>query len=126
MATPKQIHTDNAPAAVGAYSQALASPNMVFTSGQLPIDPATGKMPEDISEQAKQSLTNVKSILEAAGTGMHKVLKTTVYLTDINNFAAVNTVYETFFANPFPARSCFAVKDLPLGAKVEIEVVAML
>lgn len=126
MTAPKQIDTNKAPAAVGAYSQALASPNMVFTSGQLPIDPVSGKMPEDIGYQAKQSLTNVKSILEAAGTDMGKVLKTTVYLTDIKDFAAVNAVYETFFAKPFPARSCFAVKDLPLGAKVEIEVVAML
>ncbi|CAK7028306.1 MAG: 2-iminobutanoate/2-iminopropanoate deaminase [Desulfovibrio sp.] len=126
MNSPRQIHTDTAPAAVGAYSQALASPNMVFTSGQLPINPVTGKMPEDVSEQARQSLINVKNILEAAGTGIGKVLKTTIYLADIKDFAAVNAVYETFFAAPFPARSCFAVKDLPLGAKVEIEAIAML
>lgn len=120
-----QIDTDKAPGAVGPYSQALATENLVFASGQLPIDPATKTMPDDIKEQAAQSLRNVKSILEAAGSGLDKVLKTTVYLADIKDFPAVNEVYSTFFAKPFPARSCFAVAALPLGAKVEIEVVAI-
>lgn len=120
-----QIDTDKAPGAVGPYSQALATENLVFASGQLPIDPATKTMPDDIKEQAAQSLRNVKSILEAAGSGLDKVLKTTVYLADIKDFPAVNEVYSTFFSKPFPARSCFAVAALPLGAKVEIEVVAI-
>ena len=125
MSTPKQIDTDKAPGAVGPYSQALAAAGLIFTSGQLPLVPGGKAMPEDIKAQAEASLTNVKSILEAAGSNMGKVLKTTVYLTDIKDFPVVNEVYASFFAKPYPARSCFAVKDLPLGAKVEIEVVAL-
>ncbi len=118
------IATEKAPAAIGPYSQAIATSDLVFTSGQLPIDPATKTMPEGIKEQATNSLANVKAILEAAGTSLDKVVKTTVYLVDMADFAAVNEVYSSFFSAPFPARSCFAVKALPLGAKVEIEVVA--
>jgi len=125
MSTPKRIDTDKAPAAVGPYSQALAGAGLVYTSGQLPINPATKTMPDDIKEQAAMSLNNVKAILEEAGSGLDKVLKVTVFLADIADFSAVNEVYKTYFKEPFPARSCFAVKDLPLGAKVEIEVVAL-
>lgn len=124
MSELKQIDTPNAPSAVGAYSQGIELGDMIFTSGQLPIDPVSKAMPEDVKAQATVSLSNVKAILEAAGSGMDKVVKTTVLLADINDFAAVNEVYATFFAKPFPARSCFAVAALPLGAKVEIEVVA--
>ncbi|HEU6436481.1 MAG TPA: RidA family protein [Nitratidesulfovibrio sp.] len=120
-----RIDTTAAPGAVGPYSQAMATGGFVFASGQLPIDPATKTMPDDVKEQAAQSLRNVKAILEAAGTGLDKVLKATVYLADIKDFPAVNEVYATFFSAPFPARSCFAVAALPLGAKVEVEVIAV-
>lgn len=124
MSKPRLINTDNAPGAVGPYSQALATDNLVYTSGQLPLK--DGAMPEGVGEQTEQCLKNVKAVLEAAGTGLDKVLKSTVYLTDMGDFAAVNEVYAKFFSKPFPARSCFAVKALPLGAKVEIEVVAVI
>ena len=124
MADIRQIETDKAPGAVGPYSQAIAVGDLVFVSGSLGIDPATKAMSGDVREQAVQALTNLRGILEAAGSGTSKVVKATVFLTDINDFAAVNEVYATFFSKPFPARSCFAVAALPLGAKVEIEVVA--
>ena len=120
----KKISTNNAPAAIGPYSQALDLGNMVFVSGQIPIDPATGTMPDAIEEQAKQSLTNLKNILAEAGLGMENVVKTVVFLADLGDFAAVNAVYETFFADPFPARSCVQVAAIPKGAKVEIECIA--
>ena len=118
------VTTDKAPGAVGPYSQALSAGPFVFTSGQLPIIPETKTMPLDVAEQAAASLNNVRAVLEAAGSSMDMVLKTTVYLADINDFAAINAVYATYFKQPFPARSCFAVKSLPLGAKIEIEAVA--
>lgn len=124
MSELKQIDTPNAPSAVGAYSQAIAVGDFVFTSGNLPIDPVSKAMPEDIKAQATVALQNVKAILEAAGTGMNKVVKATVFLADIDDFGAVNEVYATYFSKPYPARSCFAVKTLPLGARVEIEVIA--
>lgn len=124
MSKPEQIDSANAPAAVGPYSQAIALDNLIYTSGALPIDPATKTMPGDIKAQAAQALTNLKAILEAAGSGLDKVVKATIFLTDINDFAAVNEVYATFFTKPYPARSCFAVAALPLNAKVEIELVA--
>ena len=119
------IHTDRAPAAIGPYSQAVKAGNMLFVSGQLPIDPATGAFPgEDITSQTRQSLTNVQAILEEAGYALSDVVKTTVLLADIGDFAAMNAVYAEFFTANCPARAAFAVKDLPKGAKVEIEVVA--
>ncbi len=124
MPTPKQIVTPNAPAAIGAYSQGIEVGDLVFTAGCLGVNPATKAMPEGVKEQAEQVLKNVRAILQAAGTDMNKVVKATVYLVDIKDFSAVNEVYQTFFNQPFPARSCFAVAALPLGAKVEIEVVA--
>ena len=121
----KTISTKKAPAAIGPYSQAIQVGNLVFTSGQLPIDPATGVFPEGgIMEQTRQSLSNVKAILEEAGLTMGHVVKTTVFMTDMNDFADMNAVYAEFFAEPYPARSAVAVKTLPKGAKVEIEVVA--
>ena len=123
MNTP--IHTPNAPAAIGPYSQAIQAGSMVFVSGQIPIDPATGSFAgEDIVTQTKQSLTNVKNILEAAGYTLDDVVKTTVLLADIGDFAAMNGVYAEFFCDNKPARACFAVKDLPRGALVEIEAIA--
>ena len=122
----KSIHTNQAPAAIGPYSQAIEANGMIFDSGQIPIDPATGQFVEDgIQEQTRQALTNARNILQAAGTDMENVIKTTVYLSDIHNFAAMNEVYAQFFTEPFPARSAVAVKDLPKGALVEIEVRAI-
>lgn len=123
----KAIHTDNAPAAIGPYSQAVRCGSVVYVSGQLPIDPATGAFPEGIQAQTKQSLTNVKAILEEAGLTMDAVLKTTVFLSDMNNFGAMNEVYASFFTEgSFPARSAVEVARLPKDALVEIEVIAAL
>lgn len=119
------IHTSNAPAAIGPYSQAVQAGNMLFVSGQIPIDPATGAFAgSDIATQTRQSLTNVSNILAAAGYSLNDVVKTTVLLADIADFAAMNAVYAEFFAENKPARACFAVKDLPRGALVEIEAIA--
>lgn len=119
------ISTTKAPAAIGPYSQAIKVGELVFVSGQLPIDPATGAFAEGgIKELTRQSLTNMKAILEEAGTSMANVVKTTVFLADMNDFAAMNEVYAEFFAAPFPARSAVAIKTLPKGALVEIECIA--
>jgi len=119
------ISTPKAPAAIGPYSQAIRVGNLVYTSGQIPIDPATGAFAEGgIKEQTRQSLTNVKAILEEAGTSLAHVVKTTVFMADMNDFADMNSVYAEFFTEPFPARSAVAVKTLPKGALVEIEVIA--
>ena len=122
----KPIHTEKAPAAIGPYSQAVDSgAGLVFVSGQLPIDPATGAFPEGgVAEQTRQSLTNARAILRAAGLDLGNVVKTTVFLADMADFGAMNEVYATFFAEPFPARSAVAVKALPKGALVEIECIA--
>lgn len=121
----KQISTLNAPAAIGPYSQAIEVNGFVYASGQLPIDPATGAFPEGgVKEQTRQSILNVKAILEEAGLALSNVVKTTVYLADMGDFAAMNEVYSQFFAQPFPARSAIAVKALPKGALVEVEGVA--
>ena len=120
------IHTDNAPAAIGPYSQAIQAGSTIYVSGQLPIDPATGAFAgEDISAQTRQSLTNIKAILNAAGADMSNVVKTTVLLADIGDFAAMNAVYAEFFTAPFPARAAFQAAALPKNALVEIECVAV-
>lgn len=118
------IATKNAPGAIGPYSQAVQFGNMLFTSGQLGMHPETGEFPATVEEQAKQSLQNVKAILEAAGSGMDQVIKATVFLKDMNDFAKVNAVYDQFFAQPYPARSAVEVARLPKDALIEIEVVA--
>ena len=121
----KVISTTKAPAAIGPYSQAIQVGNLVYTSGQIPIDPATGMfVAGGIKEQTRQSLLNVKNILEEAGLTMSDVVKTTVFMADMNDFADMNAVYAEFFAEPYPARSAVAVKTLPKGALVEIEVIA--
>lgn len=123
----KVISTTKAPAAIGPYSQAIQVGNLVYTSGQIPIDPATGCFAEGgIKEQTRQSLLNVKAILAEAGLMMNDVVKTTVFMADMSDFADMNAVYDEFFSEPFPARSAVAVKTLPKGALVEIEVVASL
>ena len=121
----KLLATENAPAAIGPYSQGLDIGSMVFVSGQIPIDPATGAMAETIEEQTTRSLTNVRNILASDGLTMANVVKTTVFLADLADFPAMNAVYETFFEKPFPARSCVQVAAIPKGAKVEIECIAV-
>lgn len=119
------ISTKNAPAAIGPYSQAIKVGNLIYTSGQIPIDPATGTLVAGgIKEQTRQSLLNVQAILKEAGISMSSVVKTTVFMADMNDFADMNAVYAEFFTEPYPARSAVAVKALPKGALVEIEVVA--
>ena len=122
----KQIHTDNAPKALGPYSQAIEAGGMVFASGQVPIDPATDQFVEGgIKEQTRQSLTNARNILREAGTDLTHVVKTTVFLSDMDNFAAMNEVYAECVQQPYPARAAVAVKTLPKGALVEIECIAV-
>ena len=122
----KAIATQNAPAAIGPYSQAIEANGTVYVSGQLGIDPATGNFAEGGAvAQARQSLTNISNILKEAGLSMKNVVKVTVLLADINDFAAVNEIYKDFFEAPFPARSAFAVAALPKGGKIEIEAIAV-
>ena len=118
-----KIDTPNAPGAIGPYSQGFVVGGLVFTSGQLPVDPSTGAMPEGMAAQAEWSCKNVGAILEAAGSGLDKVVKTTCFLSDMNDFAAFNEVYARYFA-PKPTRSCVAVRALPKGALCEIEAIA--
>ena len=121
----KALSTPNAPAAIGPYSQAIEANGFVYASGQLPIDPATGTFPAGgIAEQTRQSILNAQAILRSAGLDLDRVVKTTVLLADIADFGAMNEVYSQFFSEPFPARSAFAVKALPKGALVEIEMIA--
>ena len=121
----KALHTDKAPAAIGPYSQAIEVNGMVFASGQIPLDPSTGNVVEGgIKEQTRQALTNAKAIMEAAGLSLANVVKTTVFMADMNDFAAINEVYATFFSEPYPARSAVAVKALPKGVLVEVECIA--
>ena len=119
----KVIDTKNAPAAIGPYSQAYEVNGLVFTSGQIPVDPATGTAPEGIEAQAEQSCKNVQAILEAAGVSMDKVVKTTCFIADMGDFAKFNEVYAKYFTGK-PARSCVAVKTLPKGLLCEIEAIA--
>ena len=120
------IHTEHAPAAIGPYSQAIQAGNTIYVSGQIPIDPATGAFAgNDITTQTRQSLTNIKAILAEAGADMSNVVKTTVLLADIADFAAMNAVYAEFFTAPFPARAAFQAAALPKNALVEIECVAV-
>ncbi len=121
----KALHTDKAPAAIGPYSQAIEVNGMVFASGQIPLDPTTGNVVEGgIKEQTRQALTNAKAIMEAAGLSLANVVKTTVFIADMADFAAMNEVYSTFFTEPYPARSAVAVKALPKGVLVEVECIA--
>ena len=117
------LTTEHAPAAIGPYSQGIAAGGLAFTSGQLPIDPDTGVMPEGIEAQAAQSLKNVAAVLEAAGSSMEKAVKVTVFLADMNDFAVVNEVYKSFFQADCPARSAVQVARLPKDARIEIEAI---
>ncbi len=120
------VSTPKAPAAIGPYSQAIAYGNLFYTSGQMGMDPATGKLCEGLEAQTRMALENLKAVLTEAGSDFSKVLKSLVFITDMANFATVNSIYEEYFPAPFPARSCVAVAELPKGALVEIEVVAAL
>ncbi|WP_085833944.1 RidA family protein [Clostridium merdae] len=123
----KEIATTNAPAAIGPYSQAVQIGDTLYTSGQIPIDPATGALvPGGIQEQGTRVFQNLKAVLEEAGADFSKVVKVNVFLTDLNDFAALNELYATYFEKPYPARSCVQVAGLPKGALVEIEMVAVL
>ena len=128
MSAVKPISAPDAPAAVGPYSCAVACSGQqtIYVSGQLPIDPQTGVMSADVKEQTAQSLRNVAALLQSAGASLQNVVKTTVFITNMDDFAAVNEVYGSIFTSPYPARSCFEVSKLPKGAKVEIECVAVL
>lgn len=122
----KIINSDLAPAAIGPYSQGVITEQFVFTSGQIPIDPAQGKIvAETIEEQAEQVMKNIKAILAESGVGMDRIVKTTCFLADLNDFAAFNAVYGKYFPENPPARSCFAVAALPMGAKLEVECIAV-
>ena len=119
-----EVKTDKAPLAIGPYSQAIITNNMVFTSGQIPVNPATGEIPEGIEAQANQVFSNLKNLLEASGTGINKVVKTTVFIQNMEEFPVLNKIYESYFAKPFPARSCVEVSKLPKNVLVEIEAIA--
>lgn len=122
----KIITTGQAPKAVGPYSQAVRSGNTLYVSGQLPIDPETGKMPKSAAEQARQSMKNIQAIVEAAGGGMETICRCGIFMTDLNEFKTVNEVYASFFEGDYPARSTVQVAKLPLGAMVEIDAIAEL
>lgn len=119
----KEIKTSNAPAAIGPYSQAIVVGNMLFTSGQIPIDPKTGEIPEGVEVQARQALTNVKNLIEAAGASIDNVVKTTVFIKNMDDFAKINEIYAQYFTEPFPARSCVEVARLPKDVLLEVETI---
>ncbi|MBQ5431629.1 MAG: RidA family protein [Lachnospiraceae bacterium] len=119
----KVIATDKAPAAIGPYSQAIEVGNLLFTSGVIPVDPATGEIPEGSAAQAKQAFTNLKNLIEASGTTMDKVIKTVVFIKEMNDFGAINEVYAEFFPQPYPARSCVEVARLPKDVMLEVEAI---
>lgn len=121
----KVIQTKKAPAAVGAYSQGIATDNLIFTSGQLPLDPETGELEMDIRKATKRALENIKAIVEDGGSSIDKIVKCNVFLDDVNDFAAFNEVYEEFFGDHKPARSALEVANIPKGAVIEIEAIAL-
>ena len=121
----KVIATDKAPAAIGPYSQAIEVNGMVYTSGIIPVDPATGNIPEGSVAQAEQAFLNMKNLLEAAGTDISQVVKTTVFIKEMNDFGAINEVYAKYFTEPYPSRSCVEVAGLPKDVMLEIEAIAL-
>ncbi len=120
------VFSDQIPKAVGPYSPAVIACNLLFISGQLGIDPGTGELPDSVEEQTKLALMHLDALLKEAGTGPEKVVKTTVLLADMADFGAVNAIYGEYFSSPYPARACYAVKQLPKSAKVEIECIALM
>ncbi len=121
----KVISTDKAPAAIGPYSQAIEVNGMVFTSGVIPVNPQTGVIPETIEEQANQAFSNLRNLIEASGTTIDKVIKTTVFIKEMNDFGRINEIYSQYFKEPFPARSCVEVARLPKDVMIEVEAVAV-
>ena len=119
----KEIKTNNAPQAIGPYSQAIVCSDLLFTSGQIPIDPKTGEIPEGVEAQARQAFTNVKNLIEASGSDISKTVKTTVFIQNMDDFAKINEVYAEFFTEPYPARSCVEVAKLPKGVLLEVETI---
>lgn len=122
----KEIKTTNAPAAIGPYSQAVISGNMLYTSGQIPVDPATGNIPDGVAAQANQAFTNLKNLIAASGGDIANTIKTTVFIKNISDFAAINEIYATYFTEPFPARSCVEVARLPKDVLLEVEAIVEL
>ena len=123
--TKKAISTDKAPAAIGPYSQAIEIGNLIFTSGVIPVDPATGEIPAGVEAQARQAFSNLANLLEAAGTSMAQAVKTTVFIKEMNDFGRINEIYAEYFTKPYPARSCVEVARLPKDVLLEIEVIAL-
>ena len=121
----KAISTDKAPAAIGPYSQAIEVNGMVYTSGVIPVNPATGEIPEGVEAQANQAFSNMKALLEASGTGMEQVIKTTVFIKEMNDFGKINEIYAKYFTGVFPARSCVEVARLPKDVLLEVEAIAV-
>ena len=119
------ISTEKAPAAIGPYSQAIEVNGMVYTSGVIPVDPATGEIPAGVEAQARQAFSNLANLLEAAGTSMAQAVKTTVFIKDMNDFSRINEIYSEYFTKPYPARSCVEVARLPKDVLLEIEVIAL-
>lgn len=122
----KEIKTTNAPAAIGPYSQAIECNGLLFTSGQIPVNPTSGEIPQGVYEQAMQAFTNVKNLIEASGGSVDNVIKTTVFIKDMNDFATINEVYAKFFTEPYPARSCVEVARLPKDVLLEVETIVEL
>ncbi len=122
----KEIKTNNAPAAIGPYSQGITAGGLLFTSGQIPIDPKTGEIPGGVEAQTRQALTNVSNIVKEAGADMNKVIKTTVFIKNMEDFAKINEVYAEFFEKPYPARSCVEVARLPKDVLLEVEAIVEL
>ena len=122
---PEKIVTEKAPAAIGPYSQGITSGQLVFTSGQIPVDPKTGKVPPLVQQQTEQAIENLAAVLEAAGCGLENIVKTTVFIRDMSDFGVINEVYEKYFREPYPARSCVEVSRLPRNVMLEIEAVAV-
>ncbi len=120
----KQVKTDNAPPAVGPYSQGIVSGGFVFTAGEIPLDPRTGTIPDTIEEQADLALKNLLAVIEAAGAQRNSIVSVNLYLSDMSDFAKVNSIYEKFFVQPYPARTCVAVSSLPKGVKIEVSAIA--
>ena len=122
----KQIHTDNAPKAIGPYSQAIVANGMIYISGQLPVNPVTGEVSQDVKEQTKQSMENIKAILETAGSDFSKVVRCGIFIKNMNDFAQINEVYGSYFSEPFPARATVEVARLPKDVLVEIDAIALI
>ena len=119
----KEVSTQKAPAAIGPYSQAIKVGNMLFTSGQIPVNPENGEIPEGVEAQATQAMTNIKNLIEASGASMENVVKTTVFIKNMEDFATINSIYAQFFTKPYPARSCVEVARLPKDVLLEVEAI---